>query len=260
MTEQVFPNTLVIDCGNSQAKFGLGRSGQLVHRFTLDNTTIMAPEAANLITTQCAPYDIYQINKVMIASVVPLVLQRLQTIIPQCCNAKIGIVDHAHCGGMAVNVDNPEEVGADRLVNAYTARTLFGPQQIVIDFGTATTFDIVDQAGDYAGGMILPGLELSLQTLHQATALLPLVSITRAKRVMGKNTIEAINQGLYWGYIAMLEGLVDRLEQESGYKSRVIVTGGYASLWQKDCRCIDQIFADLTLVGLLHLAEIELME
>ncbi len=133
--------------------------------------------------------------------------------------------------GVAVKVDAPDEVGADRLVNAASAHARYGGPLIVIDFGTATTFDVVDADGAYAGGVIAPGINLSLDALHQAAAKLPRIAVERPDHVIGKRTIPAMRSGIFWGYVGLIEGVVARIREEYGEPMKVIATGGLAPLF-----------------------------
>ncbi|MCY4231774.1 MAG: type III pantothenate kinase, partial [Alphaproteobacteria bacterium] len=154
--------------------------------------------------------------------------------------------------GMTIRVDNPSEVGADRIVNAVAAHSAYSGPLIIIDFGTATTFDIVDAAGNYCGGVIAPGVNLSLEALHQAAAKLPLIAVGRPERVIGCNTVTAMQSGIFWGYVSMIEGLAGRIEREAGEPMTVVATGGLAALFAGATDVIDHIDSDLTLRGLLE--------
>jgi type III pantothenate kinase len=150
-------------------------------------------------------------------------------------------------------VDNPREVGADRIVNAVAAHATYGGQLIVIDFGTATTFDVVDAAGDYCGGCISPGINLSMEALHMATALLPRLQVRNPGQapVIGTTTVAQMTSGVFWGYIGLIEGLVSRIKAERGGEMTVVATGGLAPLFAKATPVIQHIDPDLTLRGLL---------
>ncbi|MBY0429697.1 MAG: type III pantothenate kinase, partial [Rhodospirillales bacterium] len=155
--------------------------------------------------------------------------------------------------GLNILLDRPEEVGADRLVNAVAAHACYQGALLVIDFGTATTFDVVDGQGNYCGGAIAPGINLSLEALHTAAAKLPRVAIGRPKTVIGKATVPAMQAGIYWGYVGLIEGLVQRMKQEFGAPMTVIATGGLAPLFAEATNAIDHLDPDLTLRGLLEI-------
>jgi type III pantothenate kinase len=147
-------------------------------------------------------------------------------------------------------MDNPEEVGADRLLNALAAHNHYGGPLVVVDFGTATTFDVVDAKGAYLGGVISPGINLSIEALHQAAARLPRIGIGRPQSVIGRNTVSAMRSGTYWGYIGLIEYLLTRIEGEFGSKLKAIATGGLAPLFAEGTVKFDKIDPDLTLDGL----------
>lgn len=188
----------------------------------------------------------------IIASVVPATLFSMKSL----CRDYFGceplvIGDDGVDLGLEILIDRPEDVGADRLVNAVSAHQQYGGPLIIVDFGTATTFDIIDGAGNYIGGVIAPGVNLSLEALHMAAAQLPRVGIQRTEKVIGKGTVEAMQSGIYWGYVGLIEGLVKRLEDEHGTGLPVIATGGLAALFSEATDCIKHSDPELTLRGLL---------
>ena len=152
--------------------------------------------------------------------------------------------------GMQIKLGRPQEVGADRLVNAVAAKARYGNGVIVIDFGTATTFDVLSGQGDYIGGVIAPGINLSLEALHAAAAKLPEIAVARPEKVMGDPTVSAMQSGVYWGYVSMVEGIVKRLKEEQGNDFKVIATGGLAGLFSKATDAIEHYEPDLTTHGL----------
>ncbi|HZC17583.1 MAG TPA: type III pantothenate kinase, partial [Caulobacteraceae bacterium] len=157
--------------------------------------------------------------------------------------------------GIEVRIDTPSEAGADRLVNAIGAHVAYPGDLIVVDSGTATTFDVVAADGGFEGGVITPGINLSMQALHDAAAKLPRVAIRRPSRnqVIGHDTVQAMQSGVFWGYISMIEGLVSRIKAEWGRPMTVVGTGGIASLFQGDTDAIDIFDHDLTIRGLLEI-------
>jgi len=157
--------------------------------------------------------------------------------------------------GIQVNIDRPEEVGADRLINAIAGKIVHKPPLLLIDFGTATTFDVVDGEGNYCGGSIAPGINLSLQALHMAAAKLPRVGVAKPKKIIGTNTVEAIKSGTFWGYVGLIEGLIARICGEYGKAMTVVATGGLAPLFKEAVPAIEHIDADLTLRGLYAIYE-----
>jgi len=152
--------------------------------------------------------------------------------------------------GVRIRYDNPHEVGADRIVNALAVRHRYGVPAIVVDFGTATTFDVVSAEGDYVGGVIAPGMGVSAEALFQRAAKLPEVELTAPPSVIGKNTVNSMQAGLVLGYVALVEGLVARIERELGTKARVIATGGLGALIAAHAPCIEAVDPNLTIEGL----------
>jgi len=152
--------------------------------------------------------------------------------------------------GVKALVDRPEEVGADRLVNTVAAHDRYKTPLIVVDFGTATTFDVIDKDGNYCGGVIAPGITLSLRALHMAAAKLPSVRIERTAKVIGKSTIPCMQSGIFWGYVGLIEGLVARIKDEWGEPMSVIATGGLAPLFEGATSAIERVDDTLTLWGL----------
>ena len=155
--------------------------------------------------------------------------------------------------GVEALVDHPEEVGADRLVNTVGAYQRHGGPLIVIDFGTATTFDIIDDEGNYYGGVIAPGINLSLEALHVAAAKLPRIAVKKPERVIGKATVPAMQSGVFWGYIGLIENIVRRVAEEYGADMKVVATGGLAPLFAEATEAIDHLDPELTMRGLLEI-------
>jgi type III pantothenate kinase len=192
------------------------------------------------------------ITSAIIATVVPATLFALKTLCRGTFGCEPRVVGEPGLDlGLKVLVDRPEEVGADRLVNTVSAFDRYGGPLIVVDFGTATTFDIIDAKGSYLGGVIAPGVNLSLEALHMAAAKLPRVDIKKTERITGKDTVAAMQSGIYWGYVSMIEGLVTRLRAEHGVDMDVIATGGLAPLFTEAVDCIKKSDPGLTLRGLL---------
>jgi type III pantothenate kinase len=154
--------------------------------------------------------------------------------------------------GVRIRMDNPREVGADRIVDAAAAHHLYGGPVIVVDLGTATTFGIVSKEGDYIGGVIATGIATAAEALVTRTSQLPRVELTRPKRVIGTNTVAAIQSGIIFGYVGLVEGMVARIRDELGENAMVVATGGYAELIANETTSIDEVNPDLTLLG-LHL-------
>jgi type III pantothenate kinase len=191
-----------------------------------------------------------QIHRAVIGTVVPAALYHLRRLCRDWFDAEPLIARAALDWGFEIKIDNPEEVGADRLLNALAAHQRYRGPLVVIDFGTATTFDVVDKDGAYLGGVISPGINLSIEALHQAAARLPRIGIGRPQSVIGRSTIPAMKSGIYWGYVGMIEGLLVRIEGEYGEKLKAIATGGLAPLFAEGTAMLSTIDPGLTLDGL----------
>ena len=192
-----------------------------------------------------------EITGVVIATVVPATLFNLKTLARKYFGREPLIVGEPGVDlGIRVLVDRPEEVGADRLVNAIAAHATYKGALIVVDFGTATTFDVVDAEGGYCGGAIAPGINLSVEALHLAAAKLPRVAVQKPRRVIGKGTVEAMQSGVFWGYVGLIEGMVTRIRREFGQPMDVVATGGLAPLFVGATDVIAHVDPELTLRGL----------
>ncbi len=192
-----------------------------------------------------------RITGTIIASVVPDANFNLIKFCQDYCRSTPLVVgDPAIELGMKALVDRPEEVGADRLINSVAAHHRYPGASIVVDFGTATTFDVVDDDGNYRGGVIAPGINLSLHALQQAAAKLPSVSIHKTAKVIGTNTVECMQSGIYWGYVGLIEGIVSRIKAEYGGPMRVIATGGLAPIFEDASPMIEEVDGNLNLWGL----------
>jgi type III pantothenate kinase len=194
------------------------------------------------------------IHDVAISSVVPRVLFNLRTLAQRYFGTRALVVGRDRCElGVAVRVDPGTAVGADRLCNTVGAFARHGPDAIVVDFGTATNFDVVDADGAYIGGVIAPGVNLSLEALHQAAAALPHIDVAKPAHVIGTNTVACMQSGIFWGYVGLIEGIAARIKAERGRPMKVIATGGLASLFAQGTGAIDTVDPDLTMHGLVRI-------
>lgn len=198
--------------------------------------------------------DMKALDGCIISSVVPQSIFNLRNLSRRYLNVEpLVIGDPGVELGMTARILKPSEAGADRLVNAIGAHLMYPGDLIVIDSGTATTFDVVAADGAFEGGVIAPGINLSLQALHEAAAMLPRIAIQRPDRVIGKDTVSNMQSGVFWGYVALIEGLVARIKAEWGKPMTVIGTGGVASLFEGATDSIDRFDPDLTIRGLLEI-------
>jgi type III pantothenate kinase len=196
-----------------------------------------------------------EVGAVIISSVVPQAVVPLRWMARDFFHCRAFVVGEDLDYSIPVRLPNPREVGADRVVNAIGALKLYPPPLIIVDFGTATTFDIVDRDGAYCGGVIATGINLSLEALAAAAAKLPRIAVAAPERVIGRSTVEAMQSGIYWGYVGLIEGLLARIAAEHGAPLTVVATGGLASLFAKGCPALTHVHPELTMLGLLELYE-----
>ena len=248
---------LAIDAGNTNIVFAVCEGNVIRAQWraatktsrTADEYAAWLKEMLSLQHLRFADLD-----AAIIASVVPAALFDLRSLCRRYLNCEPLVVGDANVElGIGIHVDRPAAVGADRLVNTVAAHAAYPGALIVVDFGTATTFDIVSAEGNYEGGVIAPGVNLSAEALHQGAAMLPRVAIERTQSVIGKDTIPAVQSGLYWGYVGLIEGLVSRIKAEYAKPMTVIATGGLAALFLKQVAVIDHLDADLTISGLIRI-------
>lgn len=247
---------LAVDAGNTNVVFALieGRAIKARWRIATDPRRT-ADEYAVWLSQLLAleGYDRGQIDAVIVATVVPRALHNLQVLAQKYFKTNALIAGRAPVEwGITIDVDEPASLGADRAVNTIAAHALHAGDLIVIDFGTATTFDVSDYSGAYKGGIIAPGINLSLDALVSAAAKLPRIAIEApsTSSVIGRNTVDQMAIGVYFGYIAMIEGLVARMKAEIGRPAKVIATGGLATLFEQHTDVFDVIEPDLTIQGL----------
>jgi type III pantothenate kinase len=189
----------------------------------------------------------------IISSVVPQSIFNLRNFARRYLRVEPLVIGENADMGIPIRIDKPSEAGADRLVNALGAHVLYGGDLIVIDSGTATTFDVIAQDGGFEGGVIAPGINLSMEALHAAAAKLPRVAIQKPQRVVGTDTVGAMQSGVFWGYIGMIEGLTARIKAERGKPMTVVATGGIASLFHGATLSVDHFDPDLTIRGMLEI-------
>ena len=248
---------LTIDSGNTNIVFALYEAGKQrgVWRRANDNRQTADEYGVWLLQLMAlAKLHPEDVDSAIIATVVPDTLFSLKGLCRNYFKAEPLVVGDAGVElGIQALVDTPEAVGADRLVNAVAAHEEYGGPLIILDFGTATTFDVINADGDYVGGVIAPGINLSVEALHRAAAMLPKVSVTRPQTVIGKHTTPAMQSGVYWGYVGLIEGLVERIRDEYGEKLRVVATGGLAPMFEPAVDVIQEVDRNLTLRGLVSI-------
>lgn len=251
---------LVLDVGNTNTVLGLfdlaisdnGRENLIAHWRVGTIRTQTVDEYGVLFRNlfSMAGIDISGIQGIVISSVVPPIDSTLRDVCERYFKTRPLFIEPGVKTGMPVNYENPAEVGADRIVNSVAAFEKHGGPCIIVDFGTATTFDCVSAKGEYMGGVIAPGIGISAEALFQRTARLPRVDIRKTPRIMGTNTVSSMQSGLYWGYLGLIDGIIERLLPEIGSKAKVLATGGLAKLFGSGSKYISEVDDLLTLDGL----------
>jgi type III pantothenate kinase len=244
---------VVADIGNTHTVLGLYEGDELVHRWRLRTETERTSDEWGLTLRQLfelAERDIGTVGGIAISCVVPPATHSIRRASRRVFDVEPLIVGPGVRTGLAIRYDNPREVGADRVVNAVSAFALAGGACIVVDFGTATTFDCLATDGSYLGGAIAPGVGIALDALVTRAAKLPRVEIVKPRSAIGKTTEESMQSGLLYGYVSLVDGLVDRLSKEIDGEVKVIATGGLAGVIAKESRTIETVEPNLTLEGL----------
>jgi type III pantothenate kinase len=244
---------LVVDVGNTNTVLGLYEGEQLVRSWRLTTERQRTTDeygilCRNLFDLADVRWD--RITAIAIASVVPPLNHTLRRMSVVYFGVEPLFIDPATNSGMPVRYNPPTDVGADRIVNGVAAFARYGGPCIVVDFGTATTFDAISREGEYLGGVICPGVMVSAEALFARAARLPRVEIARPERVVGTTTVGSIQSGLYFGYVGLVDGILRRMLEELGEGTKVIATGGLASLIGKGTELIETVDPDLTLAGL----------
>lgn len=248
---------LTIDAGNTNVVFALVEDGLIRERWRIGTDARRTGDEYAVWLLQLltlSGYDRSVVGSVIIATVVPKALDNLMTLSRKYFGHEPLVIGEDGVDlGLTVDVENPSEVGADRVVNALAAHHAYGGDLIVVDFGTATTFDIVDFSGAYKGGIIAPGINLSIDALAAAAARLPRIVVEApepGRSIIGRNTLDAMHSGIYWGYVSLIEGLIARVKTEIGRPVKVVATGGLALLFEQHIAAFDHVESDLTIKGL----------
>lgn len=244
---------LVVDVGNSNTVLGVYDGQVLVNHWrlatrrgaTVDEYGILSRNLFSL-----AKIDPTQITGIIIASVVPPLDPVLRQMAEQYFHLKPMFVEPGIKTGLAIRYEPPQDVGADRIVSAVAAIEKYGGPLIVVDFGTATTFDAISIKGEYLGGVIAPGIVISSEALFERAARLPRIDIKQPRKVIGSSTVSSMQSGLYYGYVSLVEGIIDRMKKELGEEAKVIATGGQAAMIAEGTSVIDHLEPDLILEGL----------
>jgi type III pantothenate kinase len=244
---------LAIDVGNTGVGLGVFEGDRLRFTWRMATSISRTPDEYSALLLPLLNQEglkASDITDVCICSVVPPMIGTLTDLFERYFNLKPLIVGAGTKTGVRIRMDNPREVGPDRIVHSAAAHHLYGGPLIIVDMGTATTFDTVSKNGEYTGGAIAPGFQTSAEALFSRTAMLPRVNLTRPAKAIGSNTITAMQSGIVFGYIGLVEGLISRIQKELPEKAKVIATGGYTDILDRETAGIDVINPNLIFIGL----------
>ena len=244
---------LAVDIGNTNVAFGVFEGEQLRATWRMaTDVNQMADEYAALLLNllHYQGLETSDIKEIALCCVVPPLLTTFEELFQRYFHISPLVVGPGIKTGVRIRMDNPREVGTDRIANAAAAYHLYTGPVIIVDVGTATTFDTVSKEGDYLGGAIATGIGTAAEALFAKATALPRVELVHPRQAIGTNTIAAMQSGIVFGYVGLVEGVVARIQQELGEKAKVVATGGYAELIAKETAVIDEVNPDLTLVGL----------
>ncbi len=247
---------LAFDVGNTNIVFGLYKNDKLIENWRISTLRTRTEDELAILIGQLFKmkgYTLEDIDNVIISSVVPQVMYSLEHMAKKYCKVEAMVVGSKLKSGINIKYDNPKEVGADRIVNSVAGIKKYGNGLIIVDFGTATTFDAISDKGEYLGGAILPGIKISQDALFRNAAKLTRVELIKPKKVIGKTTVESIQSGIIYGYAGSVEYIVNKMKKEMGYDVKVIATGGLATLIESESEVIDLIDKFLTLDGLNYI-------
>jgi type III pantothenate kinase len=244
---------LAIDIGNTNIVLGLYRGKKLITHWRLLTEAERTADEYGVIISQLVNYEGFrgaQIVAIVVSCVVPPMLTMIQELAKKFFKMDPLIVGPGIRTGMPILYESPKDVGADRIVNGIAAYEKYHDTCIIVDFGTATTIDLISKRGEYIGGAIAPGLSISLEALSQRASKLPRIEIVKPREVVGRNTVNSIQAGIFYGYVGLVDGIVARIQKENGVHAKVVATGGLAPLVASECAMIDEVDEFLTLEGL----------
>lgn len=244
---------LAIDIGNTNIVLGLYEASRLATHWRLATQAERTGDEYGAIIGQLVNYAGYraeQIAAIAVSCVVPPMLTTIQELAQKFFQLDPLIVGPGIKTGMPILYESPKDVGADRIVNGVAAYEKYRDSCIIVDFGTATTIDLISKKGEYVGGAIAPGLSISLEALFQRASKLPRIEIVKPKEIVGRNTVNSIQAGIFYGFVGLVDGIVRRIQKEHGMHTKVIATGGLAPLVASECSSISEVDEFLTLDGL----------
>ncbi len=248
----------VIDVGNTNIVLGVYKGRSLLHhwRLSTNRSATIDEYGINIHNLfQFAGVKLEQIEGVIISSVVPPLMHTLERLCQKYLHKTPLVVGPGVKTGLNIRYENPREVGADRIVNSIAGIEKYGAPLIVVDFGTATTFDYIDEGGNYLGGAIVPGIGISTEALYQRAAKLPRIELVKPKSVVGRNPVTSMQAGIIFGYAGQVDGIVRRIQKEFGVNPKVVATGGLAELIASESETIEKVDPLLTLEGLRMIYE-----
>lgn len=245
---------LVCDVGNTNIVLGVYNGKDIIKDWRISTDRNKTSDEYGVLIKQLFEYEnlkLDNIEAVIISSVVPTIIHELESMTKRYFKTEAIIIGPGIKTGMNIKYDNPKEVGADRIVNAVAAYEKFGGPIIIVDFGTATTFCFISEEGDYIGGVISPGITISSEALFQKASKLPRVELTKPEKVLNKNTINSMQSGIIYGYVGLVDYIVEKMEEELQVKPKeVIATGGLAPIIASESKKITRVEKMLTLEGL----------
>ncbi len=244
-------NLLVVDLGNTNLVLGVYRGDELVSSWRLATARERTADEYGILARQLVGDALHSsLEGAIVASVVPPLNGAMAFMVQKYFGISPLFLEPGVKTGIAIHVDNPLEVGADRIANCVAAHHAYGGPAVIVDFGTATTFDVVTEDAAFIGGVIAPGLNISAEALFARAARLPRVDIKRPDNVIGTNTVVNMQSGIYYGYLGLVDGILTRIKREVRDLKRVVATGGLASLFADESEHIDEVDSELTLKGL----------
>ncbi|MBV8518142.1 MAG: type III pantothenate kinase [Acidobacteria bacterium] len=244
-------NLLVVDLGNTNLVLGIYRGDELVSSWRLATARERTADEYGILARQLVGDALHQsLEGAIVASVVPPLNSAVTFMIRKYFGIEPLFVEPGVKTGIAIHVDNPLEVGADRIVNCAAAHEAYGGPAVIVDFGTATTFDVVTANAEFVGGVIAPGLNISAEALFARAARLPRVDVKRPEHVIGTNTVVNMQSGIYFGYLGLVDGILARIKREVPNLKKVVATGGLAGLFAEESEHIDEVDPELTMKGL----------
>lgn len=248
---------LAIDVGNTNSKFAVFDGERLVAQWRLRTEAKRTADEYAAWLTQLMDvqgFDPKTISGAILASVVPAVNQHIRRLCETYFGNGLLIVGEPDCQlGIKVLIDRPQDAGADRLVGVIAGYEKYGGPLITVDFGSATTFDMADKDGNFIGGVLAPGVELTIESFYLMTARLPRIRVEKPAHVIGKSTVPAMQSGIFWGYVGLIESLITRIRAEYGEPMKVVATGGLAEVFKDEIGLFDAIEPDLMSLGLLEI-------